>query len=55
MGDEDEFDPAVWTDFLQQRLDAADRDNIDPRPWREVLDDIRARLREKHDKRERIQ
>ena len=33
-----------WNDHLQGRLDALDRDGVDPRPWREVLDELRDRL-----------
>jgi hypothetical protein len=40
----DEVDEVEWNDDLQERLDALDRGEIDPRPWREVLDEIRSRL-----------
>ena len=41
----DEGEPEVeWDDELQARLDALDRDGADPRPWREVMDELRARL-----------
>ena len=34
-----------WDDELQARLDALDRGGPDPRPWREVMDELRTRLR----------
>lgn len=40
---EDEAD-VEWDDQLQERLDALDRDGADPRPWREVMDELRIRL-----------
>ena len=33
-----------WDDELQSRLDALDRGEIDPRPWREVMTELRERL-----------
>jgi len=42
---EDETEPEVeWDDHLKARLDALDRDGTDPRPWREVMDELRSRL-----------
>jgi hypothetical protein len=42
--DQDDLESVEWDDQLQQRLDALDRGEVDPRPWREALDEIRARL-----------
>jgi hypothetical protein len=42
--DEVETADVEWNDELQQRLDALDRGEIDPRPWREALAEIRARF-----------
>lgn len=39
-----EEDVVEWDDHLQERLDALDRGEVDPRPWREALAEIRARL-----------
>ena len=41
---EDDLD-VEWDDELQERLDALDRDGADPRPWREVMDELRSRLK----------
>jgi hypothetical protein len=42
-------DPEIeWDDYLQSRLDNLDRGGLDPRPWREVLDEARTRLRARH-------
>ena len=41
---EDDLD-VEWDDELQGRLDALDRDGADPRPWREVMDELRSRLK----------
>jgi hypothetical protein len=45
---EDDLD-AEWDDELQERLDALDRDGADPRPWREVMDELRSRLKSRRD------
>jgi hypothetical protein len=43
--DVSEEDEAVeWSDQLQERLDALDRGEIDPRPWREAIEELRERL-----------
>lgn len=34
----------TWTAEIRERLEAVDRGEFDPRPWREVCDDIRANL-----------
>jgi hypothetical protein len=39
-----------WNDHLQERLDALDRDGVDPRPWREVMDELRTRLGTRRDR-----
>ena len=39
-----------WDDHLQERLDALDRDGVDPRPWREVMDELRTRLGTRRDR-----
>jgi hypothetical protein len=42
---EDETEPEVeWDDHLRARLDTLDRAGADPRPWREVMDELRSRL-----------
>ena len=43
-GDEFVDDEVEWDDELQFRLDALDRGEIDPRPWREVMTELRERL-----------
>jgi len=45
---EDDFD-IEWDDELQERLDALDRDGADPRPWREVMDELRTRLKSRRE------
>ena len=41
---EDSSDEIEWDDQLQERLDALDSDGVDPRPWREVMGELRDRL-----------
>jgi|GEM_PF-1770984 len=33
-----------WAVEIRERLNAADRGDFDPRPWRELCDDIRSQL-----------
>jgi hypothetical protein len=47
--DYDDFDEVEWDVHLQERLDALDRDGTDPRPWREVLNELRERLANRRD------
>jgi hypothetical protein len=42
-GADDEDWPGIeWDEHLQARLDALDRGGVDPRPWRDVLAELRA-------------
>jgi hypothetical protein len=43
-GDEAIDDVVEWDNNLQERLDALDRGEVDPRPWKEALEEIRSRL-----------
>jgi hypothetical protein len=43
--DTDETDlPVEWDDELQAGLDALDRGEVDPRPWREIVEEMKERL-----------
>jgi hypothetical protein len=47
--DYDDIDEVEWDDQLQDRLDALDREGPDPRPWREVLAELRESLANRRD------
>ncbi|MBO0699275.1 MAG: hypothetical protein J2P46_12840 [Zavarzinella sp.] len=44
-GTDDEDWPGIeWDEHLQARLDSLDREGVDPRPWREVVAELRERF-----------
>jgi hypothetical protein len=43
-GDDDDWPGIEWDEHLQARLDALDGEGADPRPWREVMAELRERF-----------